>query len=119
MFIQWGMNKRNSWGQEWVDMIVKSGAWNCWCAFIPESSEGSTGVQGGERSKEYVRTAIMPSCGHRENGGPLGKALQCSLCCLLRLTSLLPFFLQVALRSHFSGVNPVCSPQLPPTLRSS
>ena len=78
-------------------MIVKSGAWNCWCArltaFIPESSEGSAGVQGGERSEEYARTAITPSCGHRENDGRLGKALQCSLCCLLRLTSLLPFFL--------------------------
>lgn len=80
-------------------MIVKSGARNCWCplltVFIPEFSEGSGGVQGGERSEEYVCTGIMPSCGHRGYSGCLGKAcLWCSLCCvLLRLTSLLPFFL--------------------------
>ena len=122
MFIRSVMNKGKNWGQEWVEMIVKSGAWNCWCAlltaFIPEFSEGSGGVQGGERSEEYACTGIMPSCGHPEYGGCLGKAcLQFSLCCvLLLLTSLLPFFIQVALRSQFSGVNPVCSPPLPPTL---
>ena len=72
MFIQSVMNKGKNWGQEWVEMIVKSGAWNCWCAlltaFIPEFSEGSGGVQGGEGSEEYACTGIMPSCGHREYG---------------------------------------------------
>ena len=72
----------------------------------------------GKRSEGYACTGILPCCAHWEYGRCLGKAnLQCSLCCLLLpLTSLLPFFiLQVALKSHFSGVDSYCPPYLPPT----
>lgn len=114
MLIRFVMNKGKSWGRG-LEMIVKRGQ-NCWCPLSDclqsQFSEGSGGVQGGERSEEYMHWNLCSAVATEIRKS--GKACLCvPFAVFFRSDLTSPFFL-VALRSQFSGVNPVCSPHLPP-----